>query len=128
MSSATTYYRLGLALALATVLFLVWAIGALGVIGDGSRHDRMYLAVSAILVLGSAMARFRAHGMALVLVTAAVTHAVIGVIAIAAGLQGVEGASVPEILGLNAMYAALFGASAWLFWRAAAAPDRTVSA
>ncbi len=127
MKNATTYYRLAIALTLATLLFLVWAIGALGIIGDGTKHDRMYLAVFAVLVVGSILARLRPHGMALVALAAALAHALIGFIAIAAGLQDVAGASIAEILGLNAMYAALFGASALLFWRAST-PDRPARA
>ena len=49
----------------------------------------------------------------------ALAQALVAVIALIAGLQHTEGASVAEILGLNAMYAGLFSLSAWLFWRAA---------
>ena len=45
------------------MLFLVLAIGALGIIGDGGRDDRMYLAVLAVLVLGTLVARLRARSM-----------------------------------------------------------------
>lgn len=56
--------------------------------------------------------------MAWTLVAMALTLAVIAVTALAAGLQHCGGASVPEILGLNAMYAVLCLACAWLFSRA----------
>lgn len=129
--TTSTYYRLGLGLALATVLFLVWAIGALGIIGDGSRHDRMYLAVIGVLVLGTVLARLRARGMALTLAATAAAQAVVGGVALVAGYHEVPGASVLEILGLTGMYAALFAASAWLFRQSAEAahpPRATVSA
>lgn len=120
--NTTTYYRLGIGVALGTVLFLAWGIGALGIIGDGGRPDRMYLGVFAVAAIGAVAARLRPRGMALALLATACAHAVIAVIALIAGYQDTEGASVLEILGLNGMYAALFGLSAWLFWRAAEQP------
>jgi hypothetical protein len=119
--AAATYYRLAVAVAVLTVLFLVWAIGALGVIGDGGRPDRMYAGVLAVALIGTVLARLRPHGMALALGATALAQALVAVIALAAGMQHDQGASVTEILGINAMYVALFGLAAWLFRRAAAA-------
>ena len=121
-----TYHRLGIGVAVATVLFLVWGIGALGIIGEGGRPDRMYVGVLAVLVIGTVVARLRPRGMALALLATAVTQLLVAAVALIAGLQDTEGASVAEILGLNAMYAALFGLSSWFFWRAAGqrTPDR----
>ena len=119
MKKATTYYRLGVGVAVGTVLFLVWAIGALGIIGEGGRPDRMYAGVVAVLAIGTVVARLRPRGMALALVATALTQMLVAGIALGAGLQHTEGSSVVEILGLNGIYAALFGLSAWLFRRAA---------
>ncbi len=121
MTSAS-YYRLAIGVALFTVLFLIYGIAALGVIGDGGRPDRMYLGVFAVALLGTIAARLRPRGMALALLATASAHAVVAVIALVAGYQDTAGASVLEILGLNAMYAALFSLSAGLFWRAAGQP------
>lgn len=117
MQSATTYQRLAIAVALFTALFLVWAVGALGIIGDGGRPDRIYAAVLAVGVIGTVVARLRSRGMALTLLAMALTQVLVTAIALIAGLH--HGASVADIVGINAMYAALFGLSAWLFWRAA---------
>jgi hypothetical protein len=119
VKTARTYYRLAVVVALATVLFLVWGIGALGIIGEGGRPDRMYAGVLAVGVIGTVAARLRPRGMALALLATALAQTLVAGIALAAGLQHAEGASVIEILGLNGMYAALFSLSAWLFWRAA---------
>jgi len=116
--TTTTSYRLALGVALATVLFLIWAIGALGIIGEGGRPDRMYLAVFVVVAIGTLIARLRPRGMAFALLATAVTQALVAVIALIAGYQHNEGASVVEILGINGMYVALFGLSAWLFARA----------
>ena len=112
----TTYYWLGVGAAVVTVLFLILAVGALGIIGDGGRDDRMYLAVPAVLVLGTIVARFRAPGMSLALLATAATQVLVTVVALVAGVP--EEASIVDILGINAMYAALFCLSAWLFRRA----------
>lgn len=119
MRAASTYYRLAIAVALATLLFLVWAIGALGIIGEGGRPDRMYVGVLAVAVIGTVVARLRARGMAWTLLATALAQVLVAVIALAAGLHRTEGASALDIIGLNAMYAALFAWSAWLFRRAA---------
>ena len=117
--SRNANYRLGLALAAGTVLFLVLGIGALGIIGAGGSNDRMYLAVLAVFLLGSVVARFQPRGMALALAATAVTQVVVGLVAIVRGLHTSPGASVLEIMGLTCMYAVMFAASAWLFQRAA---------
>ena len=93
------------------------AIGALGIIGDGGRDDRIYAAVLAVLAIGTVVARLRPHGMSLALLATALTQAVVTVVALVVGVP--EDASVVDILGINAMYVALFCLSAWLFRRAA---------
>ena len=113
----TTYYLLGVGAAVGTLLFLILAIGALGIIGDGGPDERMYLAVPAVLVLGTILARLRASGMSLALLATASTQVLVTVVALVAGVP--EEASIIDILGINAMYAALFCLSAWLFRRAA---------
>ena len=119
MKTASSYYRLAIGVAVATVLFLIAGIGALGIIGAGGEPDRMYLGVLAVGAVGAVIARLRPRGMALTLVAMAGAQVLVAVIALIAGLQHNEGASVIEILGLTGMYAGLFCMSAWLFWRAA---------
>ena len=111
----STYHLLGTGAAVGTVLFLILAIGALGIIGEGGRDDRMYLAVPAVLVLGTIVARLRATGMFLALLATAATQVLATVVALVAGVP--EEASIADVLGINAMYAALFCLSAWLFRR-----------
>ncbi len=127
MTSPQTYYRLAVVVALGAVLFLILGIGALGIIGAGGRPDRIYAAVLGVLVLGTVIARLRPAGMALALAATALAQAVVSATALLAGLHEAEGASVVDIVGLTAMYAALFGLAAWLFWRAADRTDVTVS-
>ena len=118
---ATTSYRLGVVVALGAVLLLLFGVGALGVIGAGGDADKVYLVVPAVLVVGSLVARLRVPGMSVVLLATAVTQAVAPVAAFAAGLEGTEGASLIDVLGLTAMFCGLFLLSAWLFQRSAQA-------
>ena len=111
-------YWLGLGLATATVLFLFFGIGALGIIGDGGRPDRLYLAVFVTVAVGVVVARFRAAGMAVALGAAAAVQAIVTVVALVV-YGGDEGVSVVDVVGVNALYVALFVVSAWLFLRAA---------
>lgn len=119
MTSARNAYRLGLAVALGAALFLVWGVGALGIIGAGGRPDLMYLGALAVGVVGALLARFRSSGMAWALAATALALLVVAGIALVAGLHQEPGASAAEILGISGMYAALFGLSAWLFRRSA---------
>jgi hypothetical protein len=98
-------YLLGLAITVVTTAFLFLAIGALGIIGEGGRADRLYLAV------------FATRGMALALAATAIVQVLVAVVALATGQHDNPGASVLEILGLTAMYAGLFAVAAWCFWR-----------
>lgn len=116
--TARTSYRLATAVAIATVLFLVLAIGALGIVGEGGRPDRVFAAVPVVLAVGAAVARFRARGMALALLATALTQVFVTGIALIVW-HDTEGASIVDILGINAMYAALFGLAALLFRRSA---------
>jgi len=129
MRSASTSYRLALVVAAGTVLLLVAGMGALGIVGAGGRADMMYVAVLAVGAVGTVTARLRPYGMALVLVAMALTQALVTVVAlitVAAGWQPTEGASVIDIVGINALYIAGFSLSAWLFRRGAAQPLATV--
>jgi hypothetical protein len=113
-------YRSAVGVAIAAALLLYWIIGAVGLIGvDGDRADMMYLGVFAVGILGAAIARLRPDGMALVLLAMALAQALVAVIAVIAGKHQSPVTSLPELLGLNGFFVALFVGSAWLFRQAA---------
>lgn len=120
MKMPTTAYRAALGVAVGTALFLLWAIGALGVIGsEGDRADLMYLGVLAIGITGAIVGRFQPDGMARAMAVTAAATATVGVITLLLGKHEAEYSSVFEILGLSAMFTTLFAGSAWLFRSAA---------
>jgi len=118
MTSPTTSYRLALVLTAATALFLVLSIGALGIVGAGGRPDRVFAAVLAVLVGGTLAARLRASGMAVALAATALSQAVVTLVVFLTGEHHTAGASAVDIVGINAMFTALWGGAAWLFRRA----------
>ena len=114
-----TAYRSAVALAIGTVAFLAWGVLAMGVIGaEGDRFDLLYLAVPAVGIVGALAARWRPSGMVRTLLAMAGVQALITVVALIIGKQESPVSSVPEIVGLNGLFVALFLGAAWLFSRA----------
>jgi hypothetical protein len=73
-------YRGGAALGLAAGFLLVWSNGAVGYIGDDNPYNIVFFAIVALAFVGSVLVRFRAKGMALVMLGAGIAHAVAGAI------------------------------------------------
>ena len=116
MSTPRTRYLLAAAVSVATVLFLLFGIGALGIVGDGDR-DAMYLVAPVVAVLVAVGSRFRAPGMALALAAASLATLVAGAVAVVLVATDRETASLLDVVGISLMYAALFALAAWLFRR-----------
>lgn len=115
MASRTTY-RWALAVALGTAALLLWAMGALGIVGtEGDRTDLLYLVALVMGISGAIVARFEPSGMARAMTVTTGATVLVGLIALLLGKHQAEHSSVLEILGLTVMFAGLFGASAWLF-------------
>ena len=113
-------YRAAVGVALAAALILLWLMGAVGIIGvEGDRADLMYFGVLAVGIIGAIIARFQPDGMARALLATALAQAAVAVIALIAGKHQDPVTSVPELVGLNGFFVALFVGSAWLFRRAA---------
>lgn len=113
-------YGLAVVVALVAVFILVYGILALGLIGEeGDSFDRLYAIVLGIGLIGALAARFQPQGMALATFAAALAQASITVIALAEGKHRSPATSIPELVGLNLFFIALFVGSALLFRRAA---------
>lgn len=112
-------YRAAVGLALAAALLLIWANAAVGVIGsEDNPANLMYGGVLAVGLVGAAIARFQPGGMARALLATALAQAAAAAIALFAGMGGPANPLL-EILGVNAVFAALWLLSAWLFRNAA---------
>lgn len=111
-------YRAAVGVALAAAFLLVWAVGAVGVIGSESNPaNLMYGGVLAVGIAGAFIVRFEPRGMARTMVATAVVQGLVAGIALIYGLSGAA-----EILLLNGFFAALWLISALLFRHAARVP------
>lgn len=111
-STGNRAYHAGAGVALAGAFILVWANLAVGVIGsDDDPANLMCYGVLGIGIVGAAVGRFRAAGMAWALLATAVAQVVAAMIALAGGL-GFAGA-------MPLSFVAFWLAAAWLFRKAA---------
>jgi hypothetical protein len=130
----TIAYRAAVGVACATGLLLVWINAAVGIIGDGDLDgpNAMYFGVLAVGFVGAFFARFGARGMALALFATAVAQMLVPVIALVIWKAGGQDLlidpnsphppfhpGIAPVFGLNAVFAALWLTSAWLFRKGA---------
>lgn len=111
-ASRSHAYRLAAAIAVGTGFLLVWINLAVGIIGsERNLENLVYAGVLLVAIVGAAVARLRAHGMACAMLVTAVAHALTGVYGLAIG--SIEA-------GISAVvFVAAWLASAWGFHRAA---------
>jgi len=110
-----TSYRAGAALAILTAFVLVWMNLAVGLIGsEDNPANLLYIGVLATLLIGAAIARFRAPGMALALFATAFAQLLVPIIAMAIWRPEFNGGMV-AVLFLNAVFAFLWAGSGLLF-------------
>ena len=115
-------YRAAVGLALAAAFLLVWANGAVGIIGsEANPANFMYAGVLAVGLAGVFVARFEARGMSRAMVAIAGAQAMVTTIAIVYDL-GAPWSGPFEIAATNGFWIALWLLSAGLFRRAAEGP------
>ena len=87
--SADKSYRIGIGVALLAGFILVWANGAVGIVGSENNDvNLLYFGVIAVGIIGALLARFRARGMAIALVATAIAQAAVACVALVAGSDG----------------------------------------
>jgi hypothetical protein len=117
--SGSSAYRLGLVLGVGTALFLVYLIGAVGVMAEsGYRGDLAYAGVLMSALGGAVVSRLRPARLADVMLGTALAFVGVTALALIGGVHEREATSVPELVGLNAMFAAGFAVSGLLLRRA----------
>jgi hypothetical protein len=117
--TANTAYRAAVGIALVAAFLLIWINLAVGIIGsEDNLANLMYGGVLAVAMIGALIARFQPDGMARAMVATVLAQASVALIALIAEL-GYPASPPLEILGVTAMFAALWLLSAWLFRKAA---------
>ena len=117
-------YQAAVGVAVVAGLLLVWANLAVGLVGsENNPANLLYGGVLAVAVIGAILARFRPAGMSRTMFAAALTYVVVTAIALfvwkPAAATAEASVSLANVLGANALFAALWAASGWLFGRAA---------
>lgn len=121
VNASSLAYKLGAGVASGTALFLVWSNLAVGLIGsENNPANLMYGGVLSILLLGTILARFNAHGMSTVLYATASAQALVGGIAL---IGAMEKPSI--IIGVTGLFVTLWMASGLLFRNAALYPAKS---
>ncbi len=96
-ASPRTSYRLGVASTLFNVLFLLWLMAAVGIIGvEGDPADVMYLGLLGCGLVGAVAVRFRPAGMARVLTVLALALLPVALVALLAGRASPPASSSPS--------------------------------
>ena len=112
-----TAFRSATGVALAAAFMLVWANGAVGIIGDENNDaNMMYSGVLLVAIIGAIIARFRPQGLARAMYATAIAQVLVPVIALIAGLGPVASW---DVLVLTAFFGVLWFVSARLFQRSA---------
>jgi hypothetical protein len=98
-------YRAGIGSALASAFLLIWANGAVGMIGsERNPFNLLFAVVVAVALVGALAARFRAAGMARSMIAAAATHVAVSVVGVATDpLGGVVSAALAGLWLLSAL-------------------------
>jgi hypothetical protein len=135
----TTAYRTAVGIGVATALILFWINAAAGIIGDGP-VNLIYFGVLAVGLVGTFIARFESRGMAWTLLAMAVAQMLVPVFALVIWKAGWQDLlrhpnsphppfhpGIPQVFTLNAVFSALWIASALLF-RHVADPQSKIGA
>jgi len=110
-SHASFAYRGGVIFAVAATFLIIWANGAVGMIGsEDNPYNLWFAAVIAIAFFGSIVAAFRPAGMALATTLAGIAQIIVAAFGLAADPRGAV---------LSALFAGLWLLSAALFRKAA---------
>lgn len=114
--ASTIVFKIAMGFALVSMLLMIWANLAVGLIGSGPNLDNlMYLGVVAVGIIGTILSRFTAGGMERTMYAMAIALMLLAIIALLANMQRYSDSSVAEIVGVNGFFAILFSVAGLLF-------------
>ena len=113
-------YRAGVGLALLAAVLMVWAAGAVGIIGsENDPANRLFLGVIAVALVGATISGFRAKGMSRAMFAAGAVQALIAVAALGAGWGATDPSWPLDIVASTGVLVGLWLAAGSLFGKAA---------
>lgn len=114
--SADPRYLVGAAIALGSILLLVWVSLAVGIIGDeGNPANLVFAAVIAVAVIGAIASRLGPAGLSRAMLATAAAQGAAGAVAVFLTARQPDAPGVWTIVCFNLLLAAAFVVSAWLF-------------
>ncbi|WP_230679186.1 hypothetical protein [Hymenobacter properus] len=127
-----TAYRLGVGVAVAAGLLLVWANLAVGLVGsEDNPANLLYGGVLAVALIGAFAARFRPAGMSRAMFGAGLTYVLVTAIALfvwkPTGAAAEPSVHLLNVLVANGVFAALWVVAGLLFRRAGATANRQLA-
>jgi hypothetical protein len=120
-----TAYRVAVGVAVLAGFLLVWVNAAVGLVGSEDNFvNLLYGGVLAVALIGAIVARFQPLGMSNAMFAASLTYVVVTVIGLfiwtPTGAAAEPSVHMANVVGANALFAALWAASGLLFRRASA--------
>ena len=113
-------YRIAAVLITFGTLFTLWSNLAVGIVGNEDNPFNIgYFLIVPLLILGTTLAGAKARGMAGVARTAAIFYVGMGIAAFASG----QGDPAPFIIGIHALFVAIFAGAGFLFQQVARNAD-----
>ena len=111
-----TMYRSAVGLALGSGFILIWANGAVGIIGsEANLINAWYYGVILVGLIGAFISQLDAKKMVVTMSIMAVAQGLIATVALIGGYYKVPHSSVMEVIGVNGFFITLFIVSALLF-------------
>lgn len=120
--SSDLAYLVGAAITLGTAFIIVWASGAVGIVGsEDNAANLMFLGVIGVAVVGAVFTGFRSAGMARALFATAAAQVLVGAVALI-GVMGAGGPSWPiDVIAATAVFTFAWLIAGGLFRRSAQA-------
>lgn len=131
----STAYKLGVGVGVVAGLMLVWANAAVGLVGsEDNPVNLLYGGVLLVALIGAIVARFRPRGMSNAMFAASLTYVAVTLIGLFVwkpkGAAAEPSVHLVNVVVFNAVFAAIWAVSGWLFRRADAAgsaPNRQLA-
>lgn len=115
-NTSSTMFKIASASALGSGLFLIWANGAVGIIGsENNDFNSLYFLVIFVGIIGLFASRLKARWLSLTLLAMAATQLILMIIALFSGMAELPYSSVSEIIAVNAFFITWYIVSAFLF-------------
>jgi hypothetical protein len=124
--SKDVVYRVAAGVAVITAFLLVWVNVAVGFLGnENNPYNLIFFVLLGLTLIGAFLVEFRAKGLGRLLAGTAAGQALIGIVALMAGLGEPGNRGIYEAFMGTSMFVGLWLASAWLFSRAARRETRS---